>query len=64
MFDPLASDNELSAADKLVTFPSTFIFEKLVSALTSAGAGSEKVNATFGEDAAGLTEGIEDEGEE
>ena len=57
-------ENELSAADRLVTFPSTFIFEKLISVLTSAGAGSEKVNATVGEDAAEGTEGEEEGSEE
>ena len=60
-FVSLATGEELSAADRLVTFPSTFILEKLLSALTSAGAGSEKVNATFGED---MAEGTEAEGEE
>ena len=54
-----SSEDELSATDRLVTFPSMFILEKLVSVLRSAGTGSEKVNATVGEDAAEGTEGEE-----
>ncbi len=51
-----SSDDKLSDTDTLVTFSSTFIFEKLLSALTSAGAGSEKANSTLGDDAADGTE--------
>ena len=46
------SGGKLSDADTLVTFPSTFILEKLLSALISAGAGSEKVNCILGDDTA------------
>ena len=50
------SGGKLSDTNTLVTFPSTFIFEKLLSALTSAGAGSEKANSTLGDDTADGTE--------
>ena len=46
------SVGKLSDSDALVTFLSTFILEKLLSALISAGAGSEKVNCILGDDTA------------
>ena len=47
---------KLLDTDTLVTFPLTFILEKLLSALTSARASSEKVNSTLGDDTADGTE--------
>ena len=49
--------------DGSVTFPSMVIFEELLSSLTSAGAGSEKMKSTLGDDAAEGTGGKGTEGE-
>ena len=51
-----SSSVKLSDTYILVTLPSTFILEKLLSALTSARFGSEKVNSTLGDDTADGTE--------